>query len=417
MNATRDNDTRTYRGRTLEEVLPKIKADLGPDAVIVRQRDGLTGGVGGFFQRQCIEVDAMPPEPARRFDAYDEDPAATPERPAQGPVEEAPSFVPDEPLDDATAEGLSSPGIQELLRQAAPFADHLSAAESRHEDAGAPRPEDRAAARHEEPPAPLPAPARERPASADAIQGALVDAGIDQQLATDVVSETVSHMLPFASPRSLKRLVRQALARRIPVAPAATGRGRTVAFVGPGGSGKTLCTARLAAAYASGSDLPVICLSLRPADGGAELAELLEPAGVAVHAVDSPDQARAHVAGAAAHALVERTELGIGIRVVEAEHRNEMFNRREALNRPAGHALRRRIGGDEIRVLGLERFELVQQAIELFVGDLGRVMDVIPLLVVPDEIAQFLRRCSGAPLMSPATAEEGRSAHPELRRA
>ena len=62
MNATSDRETRTYRGRTLEEVLPKIKADLGPDALIVRQRDGLTGGVGGFFQRACIEVDARAPE-------------------------------------------------------------------------------------------------------------------------------------------------------------------------------------------------------------------------------------------------------------------------------------------------------------------------------------------------------------------
>src|ERR687889_503370 len=97
MNAT---DTKTYRGRSLEEVLPKIKADLGPDAVIVRQRDGLTGGVGGVFQRQCIEVDAHAggpeadgePEPeirARRFDAYDDTPA-TPD-----PYEPPPQFVPD----------------------------------------------------------------------------------------------------------------------------------------------------------------------------------------------------------------------------------------------------------------------------------------------------------------------------------
>ena len=65
MNATRDRETRTYRGRTLEEVLPKIKADLGPDAEIVRQREGLTGGVGGFFQRACIEVDARAAEPSQ----------------------------------------------------------------------------------------------------------------------------------------------------------------------------------------------------------------------------------------------------------------------------------------------------------------------------------------------------------------
>src|SRR3712207_7806014 len=81
MNAT---DTKTYRGRTLEEVLPKIKAELGPDAEIIRQRSGLTGGVGGFFQRACVEVEARGPaesaQPAdagsarkgRRFDAYDD---------------------------------------------------------------------------------------------------------------------------------------------------------------------------------------------------------------------------------------------------------------------------------------------------------------------------------------------------------
>src|SRR5439155_1312723 len=64
---------------SLEEVLPQIKADLGPDAEIVRQREGLTGGVGGFFQRACVEVEARPPgepgPPLRRFDAYDDEPA------------------------------------------------------------------------------------------------------------------------------------------------------------------------------------------------------------------------------------------------------------------------------------------------------------------------------------------------------
>ena len=42
--------TRTYRGSSLEEILPRIRAELGPDAVITRRREGLTGGVGGFFQ-------------------------------------------------------------------------------------------------------------------------------------------------------------------------------------------------------------------------------------------------------------------------------------------------------------------------------------------------------------------------------
>src|SRR3954452_3258567 len=112
MNAT---ETKTYRGRTLEEVLPKIKAELGPEAEIVRQRSGLTGGVGGFFQRQCVEVEAKPPveRPRRRFDAYDEDPGE-PTVDGRQSAEVDTSFVPELPIED----GLVSPGIQEIFRQA-----------------------------------------------------------------------------------------------------------------------------------------------------------------------------------------------------------------------------------------------------------------------------------------------------------
>src|SRR3954463_12470935 len=97
--------TKTFRGRTLDEVLPQIKADLGPEAEIVRQREGLTGGVGGFFQRACIEGDARPgeePVAGPRFDAYDDD--------------DQPAFEPDPLPDAATTEGLTAPGIQEILR-------------------------------------------------------------------------------------------------------------------------------------------------------------------------------------------------------------------------------------------------------------------------------------------------------------
>jgi flagellar biosynthesis GTPase FlhF len=278
MNAT---DTKTYRGRTLEEVLPKIKADLGPDAEIVRQRSGLTGGVGGFFQRQMVEVEARAPEqeprPRRRFDAYDSDAIATP-GPDPLPAEIA-DFVPELPEE----EGLSAPGIQEIFRQAAPFADQLSSAL--------------------EPVTPAQPPA-ERPAKAEELIASLTDAGLDSSLASDLVDRTVANDLPFGTPRSLKKLVRRALARRIPIAePVATG-ARSVAFVGPGGSGKTLCVARLAAAYATRSEMPVVVISLRPTDGGAELAAMLEPLGIGVRAADSGGEARAHLAGALEHALV-----------------------------------------------------------------------------------------------------------------
>jgi flagellar biosynthesis GTPase FlhF len=294
MNAT--DDTKTFRGRSLEEVLPQIKAEFGPDAEIVRQREGLMGGVGGFFQRPCIEVDARrvaeaeaEPEPERpTFDGYDE-------------------------------EGLAAPGIQEILRQASPFADHLSASlQAGPEDFEPmviePEPEPEPVA---EPVAPQPDPApplpqtaltpvtaQARPQIAQAIEQSLVDSGIAAQRAAEIVAETVSHLMPFGSPRRLRRLVRQALAKRVPIAPTPAAGGRSLAFAGPGGSGKTLCTARLAAAYASGSDLPVVCVSLRAADGGAELRTLLEPLGVGVIVADSGGAARAHIAGAIGHALV-----------------------------------------------------------------------------------------------------------------
>jgi flagellar biosynthesis protein FlhF len=278
MNAT---DTKTYRGRTLEEVLPKIKADLGPDAEIVRQRSGLTGGVGGFFQRQMVEVEAKAPEaparPRRRFDQYDSDSVVTP-GPDPLPAEIA-DFVPELPEE----EGLSAPGIQEIFRQASPFADQLSSAL--------------------EPVTPAQPPA-ERPAKAEELVASLTDAGLDASIAIDLVDRTVANDLPFSTPRSLKKLVRRALARRIPIAePVGTG-ARSVAFVGPGGSGKTLCVARLAAAYATRSEMPVVVISLRPTDGGAELAALLEPLGIGVRAADSGGEARAHLAGALEHALV-----------------------------------------------------------------------------------------------------------------
>jgi flagellar biosynthesis GTPase FlhF len=169
MNAT--DNTKTYRGRTLEEVLPKIKAELGPDAEIVRQRSGLTGGVGGFFQRATVEVEARPAKEAapkrRRFDAYDDSPAM-PEPYEAEPEPEA--FVPDEVAQTPAADGLSAPGIQEILRQAAPFADALSSASQELE----PRPEPVAPATQ-----PAPAPARERPATADALETTLRDQGLD----------------------------------------------------------------------------------------------------------------------------------------------------------------------------------------------------------------------------------------------
>jgi flagellar biosynthesis GTPase FlhF len=348
--------TTTYRGRSLEEILPRIREELGPDAIVVRQRTGLTGGIGGFFQRQCVEVEARPGHP--RIDVYDEPPEEEARRPRQakgrrkgaaagangngraakgkarrngraangdGRVAKngavngngraraaaapngngarangngaaaAQAPVPaDDALelrnDAATRDGLGSPGVQKLIEQAQPFAEKLQRAIQRPLVAG-----------------------RRAPEEARLIEQELVDAGLRREIAASVVAETVSHLLPFGSPNALRDLAREALARRIRVAPAWVGQGRELALVGLGGSGKTACVARIAQAYAAGSDLPVVCMALRPRDGGAALRERLEEWGVEVEVFDRAEEARARVEAVRSHAAVVIDTPGVSL--------------------------------------------------------------------------------------------------------
>jgi flagellar biosynthesis GTPase FlhF len=319
-----ETDTKTYRGRTLEELLPQIREELGPDAIVLRRREGLAGGVGGFFQRSFVEVDARRPEPSER------------------PLEAR--------NDRATAEGLSTPAIQALIQQAAPFADALARAETTvAERAGdvlvaaaqrdaqptpvaaglygpqpaaapqAPTPDPFAAdapVLHAAPaPAAASAPAEiiavsapavsapalaeiiaapptapEPPPSASAAEQRLVAAGLSAGLVADVVGEAVAHGLPFAQPRAMKKLIRGALARRVPVMADLGPDRRVIAVAGAGGAGKTALISRLAAAYA-GADHEVVVVALRSRDGGCGVAAELEPLGVSVIAAADADQA------------------------------------------------------------------------------------------------------------------------------
>lgn len=68
-------EIRTYRGRTLEELVPKIREELGDDAVIVARRETRSGGFAGFFARREIEVDVAAGGAAEV--AAPESPAAT----------------------------------------------------------------------------------------------------------------------------------------------------------------------------------------------------------------------------------------------------------------------------------------------------------------------------------------------------
>ncbi|HEY2054305.1 MAG TPA: hypothetical protein VGH14_10265, partial [Solirubrobacterales bacterium] len=128
---------KTYRGKSLEELLPRIRADLGPEAVITSRREGLVGGIGGFFQKRCVEVDARPGGP--RIDVYDEEPAmpTAPVMPSPEAVHAAAeaqvaNSMPSEPTeqhpvrnDAATREGLATPQMQRLVGESKPFSDLL----------------------------------------------------------------------------------------------------------------------------------------------------------------------------------------------------------------------------------------------------------------------------------------------------
>ena len=240
--------------RDLEELLPKIREELGPDAIVVRQREGLDGGIGGFFQRRCVEVVARRATPG--IDAYDAGPR-------REPVEHAPAPAPEPP----------APAIREIMRMASPFIEQLHAAEvavararSRAAVAARSRPSrtSRSRARSARPPTrspraarwspshpsdrgprplaaarlpalALPSPTRPsrrrappaaRTGAAAAHERALVAAGIAPALAAELVDATISHVLPFGpSARSSARCARRSRAasrsaRRF--APAAT---------------------------------------------------------------------------------------------------------------------------------------------------------------------------------------------------
>src|SRR6476646_2875625 len=72
-------EPKTFRGLSLAEVERKVRAELGDDAVVVRQREGLTGGVGGFFQRKLYEVEALPVVAAPAVETQAEAPAPAPQ--------------------------------------------------------------------------------------------------------------------------------------------------------------------------------------------------------------------------------------------------------------------------------------------------------------------------------------------------
>ncbi len=317
-----DEAVKTYRGDSIESLLPQIREELGAEAVIVSRREGLIGGVGGFFQKRCVEVDAR--AGGARVDVYDEEPDGVDEagearglsEEGQAPAgEDVASFSePAPPLppapasgsgdeqhvvrnDGATREGLATAAVRELVDQAQPFAEVL---------------------REMEGPAEAEVPVG--PPRAKVLREGLVAAGLGDDVAREVVDSVLANVMPFATPGRLRTLVRNELALRLPVAPAAAPGARTLVFVGPAGSGKTTAMEAIAAAHeAAGMSVTrrAIADPTAPHPGGLLLvdtpalwggAEGLAEVAAALGALDAPEVHLVMRTGTAAGAAAELVE-------------------------------------------------------------------------------------------------------------
>lgn len=117
---------KTYRGRTIEEILPQIRSELGPDAVILREREGLVGGVGGFFAQRLIEVDARRAD-GQSIDIYD-DAGSEEQADSGGLLEDPETREQPEPFPVSEPDGHGGDPLAEILKAsdsaAAPAPSH-----------------------------------------------------------------------------------------------------------------------------------------------------------------------------------------------------------------------------------------------------------------------------------------------------
>ena len=304
MSIEMDTETTVYRGATLEELLPRIREELGSDAVIVRQREGIVGGVGGFFGKKCVEVEARaaaapggPAIPARGIvDAYDTGAPYEPEL-ADGEPEPELSFEPLTPFEPEPGNVL----LETLMAQTSPFGDELADLLAR-DIVAEPEPElllepeplpvlelERPSALGDIAARPLKAPLPARIEIADEAELARANmeaAGIPGSIVDEIFEEIERVVRPWEPHTSYRELARRALTRRIPVVHGWKTKRRTIALLGLADSGRTLTAAKLVQSYAR-AGRTATALSLEPLRDASRLAELTDRGGIRLEIADS----------------------------------------------------------------------------------------------------------------------------------
>src|SRR4051794_27340248 len=116
-------NTYTFRGRSLDELVPKIREQLGDDAIIVARRETTSGGVGGFFARREIEVDVRPPHATGTATAFADELAEAHDRqlrPAVSPEVDALPSAADVSVDDLFPSPPQAEGLAALFNAGLP---------------------------------------------------------------------------------------------------------------------------------------------------------------------------------------------------------------------------------------------------------------------------------------------------------
>ncbi len=249
---------RTYRGASLEELIPRIREELGPDAVITKRREGIVGGIAGFFGKRCVEVEARAARPA-----------IAPVLPAEAVVR---AYRRDEDREEERAqdredprpawEDGGSPSVMEALppedaRWASSFSEVMERA-IRADAGGDP----------------------------EALRAALLASAFPSSLAEEVLSQALRERQAFDPAGTLASHVRRILALRLPSPRRRAQRRRRIALIGPAGAGRTLLAAKLCHSYAR-SGATVAAVSLEPLRRAVELAALTD-SRVALAAAESP---------------------------------------------------------------------------------------------------------------------------------
>ena len=312
---------KTYAGRSLAEIVPQIRDELGSGAVILKQRPIRTGGVGGFFAKTGIEVLAAEGDPAEAGAVAA--PASAPAAPAAPPSASATATAtavaarPQLDVQDgesreallretfaealrAHAEPLEEPEVEEeqFLAAAAGGATARVAAGAAYGGRTRPMEQVRIGAsrtgrgRLRIAPEPVDAPPLDDEASDLALE--LERAGLAPDAAEALVREVRLHVEPFAAGR-LRDLVRRRIASRFRIEQGfePDGAARRIAVVGASGVGKTTSIANLAAGYtAAGLMVGIVVVDRPVSDAHPMLPRLGATAG------SEADRALAYMAGA-----------------------------------------------------------------------------------------------------------------------